>query len=378
MKFLMLILFVMFSSVVVSEAQEVYLNSGVDTSIVNYGTVYRLWYNYLHSNPDSLYDNPYWNANGKARYKYFDLLNHQGFLDPSLYGLGLNADILSISKIDGTTYDIRTMFYFIGKDTRKTQVIAIAHVLARKQGNEFKLFNYLPYKTRNWLSKKVDNITYHYPRGYKFKIAKAMKLIAFQDSLTKAFNIKVRPINFYITNSFDDFQKIVGFDFMLSMGSQIGIRGNNDSRNGIIYSGGGGEYYPHELAGIYLNPLFPNANGELLAGLIALYGGSFGHPLKYHYRRANRYLKLHPGINLSDFMSDFSFLDQKTSPVYVMGGLICQLVLAKGGIKELRRFLRLDTRTDAKLYSAIEREFDVSRKGLNKFLRTKIAEMAER
>ncbi len=161
-------------------------------------------------------------------------------------------------------------------------------------------------------------------------------------------------------------------------GSQIGIRGNNDSENGIIYSGGGGEYYPHELAGVYLGPLFPNANGWLLAGLVALYGGSFGHPLLYHYRRANEYLKAHPEIDLSNFLSDFTFLDEKTSPVYVMGGLICQLVLAKGGIKALRGFLSLKTKSDEEFYSAIEKEFDVSRKGLNNFLRSEITKMAER
>ncbi len=358
-----------------ARAQVVNLNVGVDTSIASYGTVYRLWYDYLHSRPDSVYDNPYWNRSEKKRYKSFDLLNSQGFLYPSLYGLKLDAQVLSITR-ESAGFDIRTMFYRYDEKEKLLHVIAIAHVFAKTRDGQFRLFNYLPLATRNWPSSKIENITYHYPPGYAFDPAGARTLVSFQDSLITLFELRPKPIDFYVTRSFDEYQKAVGFDFMLSMGSQVGIRGNNDSKNGIIYSGGGGEYYPHEIVGIYLGPLFPNANGWLTAGLEAVYGGHFGHPLNYHYKRVDRYLKQHPSIDLDDFLRDFSTLDEKTSPVYVIGGLFCQLALEKGGIKELKKFLRMNTKTDEDLYEAIAKEFGVPKSRLNNFIRKQIEERA--
>jgi hypothetical protein len=232
--------------------------------------------------------------------------------------------------------------------------------------------------TKDWKSQKVANITYHYPPSHKFDLNKAERLRTFQDSLIKIFDVKIRPIDFYVAKSFDDYEKAVGFDFMLSMGSQIRSSGNTDVRNCIIYSGGEGEYFPHELVHIYVNPLFPNANGWLLAGISAVYGGSLGRPLSYHYKRTNEYLKLHSEIDLNNFLENFGSIDQRTSPVYVIGGLFSQLALEKAGISELRKFLSLDTRQDENFYKAIETEFGIPKNELNDFIRKEIEKRAHR
>jgi hypothetical protein len=132
MKFACLALLTLILPAAIVEAQTVELNNGVDTSIADYGRVYRLWCDYLHSNPDSVYNNPYWNEFEKRRYRSFDLLNHQGFLSPSLYNFKFDAHVLSISHYNGV-YDIRTMFYHTNKEDNKLHVIAIAHVLAKRK-----------------------------------------------------------------------------------------------------------------------------------------------------------------------------------------------------------------------------------------------------
>ncbi|MCI1785690.1 MAG: hypothetical protein LKI59_06090 [Bacteroidales bacterium] len=73
----------------------------------------KLWKDYLMSNPDSLYDNPYWNKADKEKYKSYDLLRSEGYLE--LYGLAnygvLKNLVLSIKPLDDKYYDIHSMYY---------------------------------------------------------------------------------------------------------------------------------------------------------------------------------------------------------------------------------------------------------------------------
>src|SRR4051812_21544720 len=49
------------------------IHSRVDTSKKEINEIATLWANYLNSEPDSVYDNPYWNEAEKKRFNDFDL-----------------------------------------------------------------------------------------------------------------------------------------------------------------------------------------------------------------------------------------------------------------------------------------------------------------
>ena len=74
------------------------LGSGIDTTNPEIIQIFNVWKNYLNSNPDKIYDNPYWNEKEKARYHSYDLLKSEGFLNPSLYGLQPKNVVLYIKK----------------------------------------------------------------------------------------------------------------------------------------------------------------------------------------------------------------------------------------------------------------------------------------
>ena len=66
------------------------------------------------SSPDSLYNNPYWNCRDKEKYKSYDLLRSEGYLE--LYGLAKYGElknlVLSIKPLNDDYYDIHSMYYW--------------------------------------------------------------------------------------------------------------------------------------------------------------------------------------------------------------------------------------------------------------------------
>src|SRR5436190_22718626 len=78
----------------------------VDTTDIETKKVVTLWMNYLKSEPDSLYDNPYWNSKEKAEHKHFDFLESE--FEPSLY-MGLPVTILNVKNSNGL-YQIKSIF----------------------------------------------------------------------------------------------------------------------------------------------------------------------------------------------------------------------------------------------------------------------------
>jgi hypothetical protein len=55
---------------------------------------------------------------------------------------------------------------------------------------------------------------------------------------------------------------------------------------------------------------------------------TFGKSLIYHTKRVNEYLSLHNEIDLSKPF-EFYKLDEKTNPQYVIGAVLCDLILEK-------------------------------------------------
>jgi hypothetical protein len=101
-----------------------------------------------------------------------------------------------------------------------------------------------------------------------------------------------------------------------------------------------------------------------------LYNSKLGLPLTEHFKRADQYLNLHPEINLSD-LNSFYNMDNITSPSYLLGILICQLIPEKGGLSLLKKGMK-STSTDEALYKFIETEIGVRQADLNGTLRKMI------
>jgi len=355
-----------------SLAQKPFINNGVDTANTEIKEVIKLWENYLMSHPDSLYDNPYWSKEEKSKYKDFDLLRTS--FNPTLY-MGFLPTVLSVKPVD-EFYEIKTIFSAC-TDSGYSNPLCVMNVYAKKEGNEDKLFNALPINTRNWNKTKVAEITYHHPSSHKFSFERANKLKSFIDTLVTVYVLELVPIAFYLTDDFDEMQKARGLECYMGMGNlKNNPGGRTDGTNKIIYSGGGDEYYAHEIVHIYLSPLFPNCHYYFAEGIATYYGGSIGYPLEWHIQRMDLYLDQHPEIDLNDLFS-FWYMDKLTNPAYVFGGLFCQMALEKGGIKKLKKLMNYGAKPED-FYTAIQKEFGIKKENLDQFLRKEIKTRAEK
>ena len=157
------------------------------------------------------------------------------------------------------------------------------------------------------------------------------------------------------------------------------VCGYFETKNNFIFvtEKAGANHY-HEITH-YINKYFPNANELLLTGISAYISkdkAHFGKSLIYHTKRVNEYLLLHKEIDLSKPF-DFYKLDEKTNPQYVIGALLCDLILEKGGKKELISAFQ-KTKTDVDLLNFLKNEIFKKNADMNVILRKKITEISNK
>ncbi len=353
-------------------AQNVTVNF-VDTVDNDRNEIVKLWSDYLHSKPDSIYNNPYWLSNDKKTLKSYDLLKSEGYLSPSLYYFNLDNKILSITK---TTNGFIIKSLFIGRNSG--DIFAITNVLAIKTGNKFFLTNYQPVYTKDWNSYQVGYIKYHCFPGYNFDTIKANSANTFLNKLSYKFGFKIDTINYFICQDCDEVQKVKGFDYVLGMGDNHDC-GFYDRFNNIIYATSlSGENHQHELVHT-INNYFPKAHSLLLSGIAAYWGGNNAHnakPLIYHIKRVNDYLKLHPEIDLNK-PTDFWHMDEDTNPQYVIGALLCDKAFRDGGLEKLKRIFSYGL-SDEELLFMIDKELNIKKDNLNTYFRSRISDIANK
>jgi hypothetical protein len=196
------------------------------------------------------------------------------------------------------------------------------------------------------------------------------------NKICSVFELKPQKINYLICRDCEDIFRVKGFDYVLSMGNGKEC-GFFDNYNNIIYAtASAGENHQHEITHV-INNYFPNANELLLTGLSAYWGEENAHkgkPLLYSVKRVNEYLKNHPEIDLNK-PNEFWKLDEETNPQYVVGAIICDIAIEKGGISMLKRFLN-KSKSEEEFLLFIEKELKVKSGDLNKVIRKRIEKIS--
>lgn len=282
--------------------------------------------------------------------------------------MGYRPTVLSV-KPKNEHYEIKTIFSDC-TEQGYSNPLCVMNIYAKKENNEYKLFNALLVNRKNWKTKKAGSVTYYYPLEHSFDIEKATRMNDFIDSITNVFNLKVVQIDFYLANDFDEIQKLRGFDYYMGMGNAPKTTGRADILNKIVYSGGRSEYYPHEVVHIYINPIFPNAHNWFSEGIATYLGGSRGYSLQWHVDRTSKYLKDHPEIDLNNVL-EYGNLDQYTHYAYVIGGLLCDMAYQNGGWELVKKLLD-SGKTKDNFYDTIDNVLEINKKNLNEVLRREL------
>jgi hypothetical protein len=352
-------------------SQKYAVNFGCDTINPEKKRVAQLWIDYLKSKPDSIYNNPYWSIQEKNKYKCYDFLKSEGFINPSLYYFNLYNEILSISEYEDG-YLIRSAFHY---SSTPINIMAITNVVARKENGKYVLANYTPYYTSDWNTTVVGLITYRYFSGYKFNSIKAKEANEFLQTVYEVFELPKEALTYYITRNCDDIHRAKGFDFVITMGGNKDCGFIDDCNNTVYATALAGENHQHELIHI-VNKHYPNAHDYFLVGISSYWGGDTAHgakPLIYHIKRLNNYLIQNSHINLNYITSqEATMMDFETNPMYVYGALLIDIVLRKSGINELKRLMSIEM-SDEELISYLRKELNTD--DLNQYFRNRLNEI---
>lgn len=369
--FFWLVSFFLGTSIVVSQTSsfDIIIHSRIDTSKPEIKVIANLWIAYLNSTPDRLYDNPHWNLEEKNKYKYCDYFD---FSIPHLYQFPstqllnyFKPTILSIEK-EGDAYGIRTIFFADGLEGmyRKSNPWCIVKLYAIQENGNWKLKNSLPIITKDWEATTIGKITFRYPSSHKFNKKLAQKSIEFCNSITKEFQFPAwNPFDFYITESGDELGKLLNFDF--SFGGYT--TGMGLKKYGILLSGFGSEYYPHE----FIHLLLPNFNRHSMIeeGFATWKGGQGGKSFQESAEiLAQEFFK-------NDTVTFENILKKEWgwqhAAFYTLGAIICQKVYEKGGVNSVKKLLETPNSND-KLIENICSILEIKRNQIDNFCRTEV------
>lgn len=351
-----------------ANAQTYSTNFNVNLENAEVSKINETWKAYLKTNSKE-----YWDPSETKNLKNFNILDMSGIINPSLMNWNFDNRVLSINPISENKYLIKSLF-----ETKNREVFAITNVIAKKTNDGIKLSNFIFEYTKNWKISETKNFRYIYPPTYNFSFEKASEAEDFYMNLCKTFEIKPEKLTYFIAENCDNIYDMIGYDYIFSKGTSEEC-GYFESKNNFIFATQkAGENHYHEITH-FINEFYPNANQLLLTGISAYISkdkAHFGKPLIYHTKRVNDYLKKNKEINLSKPF-DFYSLDDATNPQYVIGAILCDLIVEKGGKKLLINAFN-NTKTDEDLIKFLDKNITPKNENLDQKIRKKINQISNK
>ena len=329
----------------------------------------QLWLNFLKSKDDKK-GSQYWNSKEVKQYSdstYFQLKDLDYFDDGKIIKtLNQGTTVLSITKKD-TLYKITSMLRFKVNDSVSTTPF-LFHVYAsiEKESGLLKLYNPFPINQKLMMQEKsFENIHYVFPKYHEFNKSLAKEQTRKIAFVEKEFNLKLNYPTFIFTNNRSELYRLLGYDFNFQdMGDEKPFGHAFDQYN-YVYACGNGEYFPHELIHLMINPTWPKAHGWFIEGFATYFGESRGKSLDWHLNNFKNYYLAHPTEDYSDLLSKRN-IDDISDFRYVIGGLFVKLAYEKGGAEAVKRLMTFED-NDTGFYKALEMVLGIKKEGINQF-----------
>jgi hypothetical protein len=137
-----------------------------------------------------------------------------------------------------------------------------------------------------------------------------------------------------------------------------------------VFVNGSGEYYPHEIIHILLNPHYLKSHYWINEGIATYFGMSRGKELDWHLKKLQKHLNDHPEVDLNEMLALIR-IDGTTGYSYVLGGYIVKRIFEKGGYPLLKEAMQMG-RSEQDFYRLIKDFLGVKRKDINSAFREDI------
>ncbi|SFI40217.1 hypothetical protein [Halpernia frigidisoli] len=345
------LIFFLISNIIYSQVS--FENSPYEkTYTTEQNTIAQNWEDYVNSFRENSDGNCiYWKTSDLNK-TGCNLLQTQGFYNPSLFKLPFKNQILSILKNEDECFELSSIFYMINEKS-ELNPFAIVKVYVEKIGDNYYFKDNLNRNTKNWESKKVGLINYYFPKTYNFRSKNAEEASKFLNNLNKTFDLdKTNSINYFIAEKCAEVFKISGFDFAPNINTEKCAF--YDIKNDIVYTSKFyGEFHKHELIHL-INKKYPQAHYLLNTGLSIYNGGENVHKdynFKTLLQKFNNYYIQNSNVTLDLF--NLNNFEKDIQIDYLIGAIIDDAILEKGGLTLLKETLT-NVKTDEDLYSFIK------------------------
>jgi hypothetical protein len=372
LRLLAVLLFLCFSSINI-KAQNILVDPMLmqDLELFKIKEPLQLWLNFLKSKDDKQGAH-YWNSKEVKQYSditYFQLKDLDYFEDGKFINtLNQGTTVLSITKKD-TLYKITSMLRFkVNDSVSSTPFIFHVYASIEKESGLLKLYNPFPINQRLMMQEKnYKNIHYVFPKYHKFNKLLAKEQARKIDFVEREFNLKLNLPTFIFTNNRSELYRLLGYDFNFQDIGDEKPFGHAFVQYNYVYTCGNGEYFPHELIHLLINPIWPKAHGWFIEGFATYFGESRGRSLDWHLNNFKKYYLAHPMEDYSDLLSKRN-IDDISGYQYVVGGLFVKLAYEKGGAESVKRLMTFGG-SDTEFYQALEAVLGIKKEGVNQLFR---------
>jgi len=341
----------------------------VDTTQTNVRAVFNLVLGYLNSRPDSLYDNPFWSEIEKSKYPEPYCARH--WLYPSA---GITQSypprILSIEP-ERDYYCCRIFYYAENLEPpyAASNPWALQSLYAKLENNTWRLFDPIRVRTTNWPRTKIGRVEYIYPLDHAFNTELASHTAALVDSLATELGCPVDfDIEFYVEETLDGLNALVGLDFTLNVSA-----GRAMVPNHMILTSSGTEWYPHELVHVVINGR--PVHSMLSEGIASLIGGTGEKNFAQLVGELEAVWERNDSLEVQDFLDQW-YQEGSFTHYNAAGAVLCRAAIDKGGDAALQDLLFSGT-TNEEFWHAVERVFGIDRTEVTAMVRAKTREYSE-
>ncbi|NBC24891.1 MAG: hypothetical protein GVX78_04670, partial [Bacteroidetes bacterium] len=367
------ILFLVWSTFSLSAQENYTLSARIDTTNEEAMEVVDLWMNYLHSKPDSIYDNPYWNQQdrlailetGMPTFDLGAMLMFRGGYSSEQFLREFAPTILSVDKIrDGEeqVYNIKTLFYSerLAKDSiySRYKVQYITSYYCVKVNGEYKLKNAFPILVSEWPKFKVGYLHYIVHPSEKFNRKEAEAALDSCEHLVRRFNLE-RPdsISYVVVPNVNVMGQLYNFDYWLSYSTGF----THTPLNRIVLCEP--KYNDiHELIHIlFLKKEWAERGRPFIIneGLPTYFAGPAGeNDFTEQLISFSKEVRQVEDLSLTDIIDRNYAHEYDNNPIYVTGGFIFKLVDEKHGTSGIIELFNCG-RKQSEFQAVIEKLFDM-------------------
>lgn len=327
------------------------LSFGVDTTDADVGSIVRLVRAYLARPDTSASARRYWATADPVDRRSGDL--HRGFAYQ-----GFPAAILGVMSAGaGDSVYVTKILYAAADSTgRRVTPLALQRLYAvRAPGAEhgWQLSNALPRHTRDWPSRRVGRVTFHYAPGQHADAERAGVAARFVDSVATLFAVEPPArLDYYVTASPDEYLRALGLDFFpLPSGRNTATGGQALTEPGIVLAGdpAQGEAYVHELVHVVLRGRV-GGGGIVGEGIATWLGGSKGRAPREMYRLLAEFQRARPDVTLEALVRGTAGWGVRENDArYATGALFVEAVYRRRGVRGLRSLVNTPSDPDSLL-----------------------------